>query len=129
MAFITSMVFYILSFWPWISALIVLFLTMKLMRKSKPDPLEGLPEIKPHWFWGNNDFSKNFNKPHMEHYEKLKGLRYGIFYNNMEKRLFVLDPDMVSKIMISDFDHFEYVPFLDKDYSEVCRSQTDNVII
>ena len=119
MAFITSLVLYIISFWPWISAIIILYLTMKIIRKPKVDPLEGLPEIKPHWFWGNNDFSKNFNQPHMEHYQKLRGLRYGVFYNNMEKRLFVLDPDIVSKIMISDFDHFEYVPFLDKDYSDV----------
>lgn len=119
MALITSVVLYILSFWPWISALMILYLTIKIKKTSKPDPLEGLPEIKPHWFWGNNDLSVNFNVPYMKHYQRLKGLRYGVFYNNMEKRMFVLDPEMVSKIMISDFDHFEYVPFLDKEYSEV----------
>ena len=91
------------------------------MRKNKPDPLIGLPEIKPHWFWGNNDFSKNVNVAYLEHYEKLNGLRFGIFYNMNQKRLFVLDPEIRSKIMITDFDHFEYVPFLDKEYCEVSR--------
>ena len=92
------------------------------MRKTKPDPLVGLPEIKPHWFWGNNDFSKNVNVAYLEHYEKLNGLRFGIFYNMNQKRLFVLDPEICSKIMITDFDHFEYVPWFDKEYCEVSRS-------
>ena len=121
MAFISSILFYVLSFWPWISALIILFLTVKLMSKTKPDPLIGLPEIKPHWIWGNNDFSKNMNVPYNEHYKKLYGLRYGIYYNMNEKRLFVLDPELVTKIMVTDFDHFEYVPFLEKKYTEVSR--------
>ena len=90
MALITSVVLYILSFWPWISALMILYLTIKIKKTSKPDPLEGLPEIKPHWFWGNNDLLVNFNVPYMKHYQRLKGLRYGVFYNNMEKRIFVL---------------------------------------
>ena len=121
MALISSLLFYLISFWPWICVLIILALTMKLLRNTKPDPLAGLPEIKPHWFWGNNDFSKNMNLPFLEHYQKLKGLRYGIFYNMREKRLFVMDPEICSKIMITDFDHFEYVPFIEKEYSEVSR--------
>ena len=101
----------ILSFWPWVASIIILVLTAKLLRKNKHDPLAGLPEIKPHWLWGNNDFSKNMNVPFNEHYQRLKGLRYGIFYHMNEKRLFVLDPDICSKIMITDFDHYDYLPF------------------
>ena len=109
----------ILSVWPWIALIVILALIVKLLGRKKNDPLAGLPEIKPHWLWGNTDFSKNMNVPFNEHYQRLKGLRYGIFYHMNEKRLFVLDPDICSKIMITDFDHFEYVPFLPREYSEV----------
>ena len=109
----------ILSLWPWFAILLILVLTVKLFSKSKPDPLAGLPEIKPHWFLGNLDFTKNFNVPFNEHYKRMRGLRYCIWYQQNEKRLFVLDPDIISKIMITDFDHFEYVPFLPKEYSDV----------
>ena len=126
MEIIINLLISILSFWPWIALIIILAVCVKLLRKNEHDPLAGLPEIKPHWFWGNNDFSKNMNVPFLEHYQRLKGLRYGIFYNMNEKRLFVLDPDICSKIMITDFDHFEYVPFFPKDYAEVtCFDKLD----
>ena len=105
--------------WPWIAILLILVLTVKLFSKSKLDPLAGLPEINPHWFLGNLDFTKNFNVPFNIHYKRMKGLRYCIWYNQNEKRLFVLDPDIVSKIMITDFEHFERVPLLPKEYSDV----------
>ena len=119
MEFITILLTSIFSFWPGIFLIIITALVVKSLRKTKIDPLAGLPEIKPHWLWGNQDFSKNFNMPSVEHYQKTKGLRYCTFYQMNEKRLFVLDPDICSKIMITDFDHFEYVPFLPKDYSDV----------
>ena len=119
MEFVTILIASIGSLWPAIALLIITALVMKSLRKTKHDPLAGLPEIKPHWLWGNQDFSKNFNMPSFEHYQKTKGLRYSIFYQMNEKRLFVLDPDICSKIMITDFDHFEYVPFLPREYSDV----------
>ena len=109
----------ILPYWTLIVLLIILVLTVKFLRKTKPDPLVGLPEIKPHWIWGNMDVSKNINVAFEKHYKQMKGLRYCTFYNFNEKRLFVLDPDICSKIMITDFDHFEYVPFVPKDYRDV----------
>ena len=119
MAFIANILSGLLSFWPLFLLLILLVLTITFFKKNKPDPLAGLPEIKPHWLWGNNDFSKNMNYAGEEHYKRMKGLPYCTFYNFNEKRLFVLDPDICSKIMVSDFDHFEYVPFVPKDYRDV----------
>ena len=119
MAFIANILSGLLSFWPLFLLLILLVLTIKFFKKNKPDPLAGLPEIKPHWLWGNNDFSKNLNYAGEEHYKRMKGLPYCTFYNFNEKRLFVLDPDICSKIMVTDFDHFEYVPFIPKDYRDV----------
>ncbi len=119
MELLINLISYISSFWAWILLLVVLTILLKLLRKSKQDPLAGLPEIKPHWFWGYQDFSKNFNYPSFEHYQKTKGLRYCVFYQMNEKRLFVLDPDICRQIMITDFDHFEYVPFLPREYSDV----------
>lgn len=119
MAFIINFLISILSLWPWLVFLLILVLTVKLFWKNKPDPLAGLPEVKPHWLLGNLDFAKNFNVPFKLHYERMNGLQYCTFYNFNEKRLFVLDPDIISKIMITDFDHFEYAPFLPKEYSDV----------
>ena len=119
MEFIIVLLSSILSYSPGIALLIIFALVVKSIRKTKLDPLAGLPEIKPHWLTGNLDYSKNFNIPSFEHYQNTKGLRYCIFYQMNEKRLFVLDPDICSKIMITDFDHFEYVPFLPIEYSEV----------
>ena len=105
--------------WTWLVVLVAMVLTVKLILKNNRDPLNGLPEIKPHWFWGNLDLSKHLYLAYNMHYQRMKGLRYGIFYHFNEKRLFVLDPDIISKIMITDFDHFEYAPFFPKQYSEV----------
>ena len=119
MEFTTHILASILPSWPLLVFVIILVLSVRFLRKTKPDPLEGLPEIKPHWLWGNNDFSKNLITTYEQHYKRMKGLRYCTFYNLSEKRLFVLDPDICSKIMITDFDHFEYVPFVPKDYRDV----------
>ena len=119
MEFTTHIINSILPSWPLLVLLIILVLAVKFLRKTKPDPLAGLPEVKPHWLWGNMDFSKNINTAFEQHYKRMKGLRYCTFYNLNEKRLFVLDPDICSKIMITDFDHFEYVPFVPKDYRDV----------
>ena len=119
MEFIIHTLTSILPSWPLLVFVIILVLSVRFLRKTKPDPLEGLPEIKPHWLWGNMDFSKNINSAFEQHYKRMKGLRYCTFYNLNEKRLFVLDPDICSKIMITDFDHFEYVPFVPKDYRDV----------
>ena len=122
MAIIAYILGTILSYWTWILLAAIAALSTKWYlskKKDVVDPFLGVPEVKPHWFWGNNDFSKNMNIAAVEHYQRLKGLRYGIYYNMNEKRLFVLDPDICSKIMITDFDHFDYVPFWSKEYADV----------
>ena len=119
MAFTATILSTLLSFWPLLLFLVILALTVKLFKKNKPDPLAGIPEIKPHWIQGNLDFSKNINFAYEQHYKRMKGLPYCTFYHFNEKRLFVLDPDICSKILITDFDHFEYVPFVPKDYRDV----------
>ena len=91
----------------------------KTDKKKKTDQLDELPEIKPHWLQGNMRFSENMNVSFEEHYKRMKGLRFCKFWNFQEQRLFVLDPDVCSKIMISDFEHFGYVPFVPKEYCDV----------
>merc|ERR1712064_153009 len=81
MAFIVNILSAISSFWPLLLLLVILALTVKLLWKNKPDPLAGIPEIKPHWIWGNMDLSKNINVAFEEHYKRMKGLRYSTFYN------------------------------------------------
>ena len=119
MAIICNFIALVFSFWPLIVAILILILTLRLIRKKKTDQLDELPEIKPHWLQGNMRFSENMNVSFEEHYKRMKGLRFCKFWNFQEQRLFVLDPDVCSKIMISDFEHFGYVPFVPKEYCDV----------
>ena len=103
---------------------LILILTLMLFKKykgtAKTDSLHGLPEIKPHWFWGNMDYSKHFNEAFEEHYQRTKGLRYCLFYSSgNDKKLFILDPTIVNKVMNTDFDHFMDTPFLPQEYTKV----------
>ena len=119
MAIIGNLIALVFSFWPLIVAILILILTLRLIRKKKTDQLDELPEIKPHWLQGNMRFSENMNVSFEKHYKRMKGLRFCKFWNFQEQRLFVLDPDVCSKIMISDFEHFGYVPFVPKEYCDV----------
>ena len=120
MDILPNLIFFGVSFWPLILSLLVLILTVKVLRKNKADPLAGLPEIKPHWIQGNMNMFENINYPYERHYNRMKGLRFCTFYNFSEKCLFVLDPDVCSKIMVTDFEHFDYVPFVPIEYAKVC---------
>ena len=56
MAFITYIFGQIISYWSWIAVVAIILLTSKWIlskKKNKIDPFLGLPEIKPHWLWGN----------------------------------------------------------------------------
>ena len=46
----------ILSYWSWIALAAIIALSTKLFlskKKDVVDPFLGVPQIKPHWFWGN----------------------------------------------------------------------------
>ena len=127
MAIIASIAASVIYFWPWIFLVILLILTFTLFKKNKStnktDSLDGLPEISPHWFWGNMDYSKHFNEVFEEHYRRMKGLRYCLLYMGAnERKLFILDPLIVNKVMNTDFDHFMDTPFLPQQYTKVSSS-------
>ena len=119
MGILPDLLLFGVSLWPLILALLVLILTVKVLRRNKEDPLAGLPEIKPHWIQGNMSMGENINYAYERHYNRMKGLRYCTFYNFSEKCLFVLDPDVCSKIMVTDFEYFDYVPFVPIEYAKV----------
>ena len=46
----------VLSYWSWLLVIAIIGLSIKLLlsqKKDVVDPFLGVPEIKPHWFWGN----------------------------------------------------------------------------
>ena len=46
----------ILSYWSWIALVAIVALSTKLFlskKKNVVDPFLGVPQVKPHWFWGN----------------------------------------------------------------------------
>ena len=46
----------LLSYWSWFLVIAIIGLSIKLLlgkKKDVVDPFLGIPEVKPHWFWGN----------------------------------------------------------------------------
>ena len=46
----------LLSYWSWFLVIAIIGLSIKLLlgkKKDVVDPFLGVPEVKPHWFWGN----------------------------------------------------------------------------
>ena len=70
-----------------------------------------LPQINPHWFYGNSSSD--------DVYKAMKGLRLGVWYTGRKRHLFVMDPDLIHRIVVTDFNHFVDSAFLDPQYSKV----------
>ena len=68
----------ILSYWTWILLTVIFGLSIKWYfstKKEVVDPFLGIPEIKPHWFWGN--LGSIFGEDHfVTFYDK----HYKVFY-------------------------------------------------
>ena len=92
-----------------------LFLVKHLLFYSEDKPrkelFDKLPQIKPHWFYGNSSSD--------DVYKAMKGVRLGVWYTGRKRQLFVMDPDLIHKIVVTDFDHFVDSAFLDPEYSKV----------
>jgi len=129
MAIVGWLVSSILGLWPIIAVLVIIGLTTLLFFKNKnktPDSwADGLPEIKPGPIWGNDDPSiEGFMTQYEAVYKKMKGLRYCLYYNGGKwargsVKLFILDPELVAKVMITDFDYFVDNTFFSPEYMKV----------
>lgn len=86
----------------------LLFYTEDIVKQKLFDML---PQIKPHWFWGNNSFDHA--------YKVMNGLRFCAWYTGRKRQLLILDSDLINTIMVTEFNHFVDVPFLDPQYSKV----------
>ena len=134
MGLIASFLAYVWSFWPIFAVIVIIILsTIFLLRMSTEKRIEekwadGIPEIKPGPIWGNDDPSpQGFMSQYNVVYKAMKGLRYSLYYNGGtwargNKRLLICDPELVAKIMITDFDHFVDNTFFSFEYMKVCRS-------
>ena len=77
MALISFLITQLLAYSSWIGVLVIVVLSTKWMlsrKKHLPDPFAGLPEIKPHWFWGNVSSifgSDHFVTSYWKHYKVL----------------------------------------------------------
>ena len=49
----------------------------------------------------------------------MKGLKFCTFYDGSTKKFFILDPDLINKIQIADFDHFMDLAFTPEKYIKV----------
>ena len=50
----------------------------------------------------------------------MKGLRFCTWYDGSTKKFFMLDPDLINKIQVADFDHFMDLAFTPEQYIKVC---------
>ena len=129
MAVVSWLISSILSLWPFIAVVIIVVLsTILFFKRSKNEETswsEGLPEIKPGPIFGNDvPTAEGFSIQYNLIYKAMKGLRYCLYYNGGTwafgtKRLLILDPTLVAKIMITDFDHFSSTLFFSPKYMEV----------
>ena len=51
----------------------------------------------------------------------MKGLKYCVWYDGTTKKLFMLDPDLINRIQIADFDHFTDLAFSPAEYIDVSK--------
>ena len=66
-----------------------------------------LPQVKPHWFWGNRpSFSKNLKDIILDHYNALGENKFGLYWYLNQATIFLKDKDLIKRIQIVDFDHF-----------------------
>lgn len=66
-----------------------------------------MPQVKPHWFWGNRpSFSKNLKDIILDHYNALGENKFGLYWYLNEATIFIKDRDLIKRIQIVDFDHF-----------------------
>ena len=132
MAIITSILSSLLSLWPIFGVIIIIALTTVLFfKKSKKDSWsEGIPEIKPGLIWGNDIPAEDgFLRQYDEVYKAMKGLKYCLYYNGGSlargiKKVFLLDPDLIAKVTMTDFDHFVDNQFFSQEYTEVINTFT-----
>ena len=109
MTFVSFLSFFV------IPILTILFFIKRLLSYNESPSMkklfDGLPEISPHWFWGNASLS--------EQYKTMKGLRFCVWYTGRKRKLLVMDPEIINKITVTDFNHFVDVAFLDAEYTKV----------
>jgi len=78
-----------------------------------------LPQVKPHWFSGNRNLGReSFTDAMINHYNALKGERFGLYWESNEPALFVKDIELLKMIQVSDFDHFTDLGFNTPEYLE-----------
>ena len=74
----------ILSYWSWILLATIIGISIKILlgkKKDVVDPFLDVPEVKPHWFWGNLGSifgEEHFVKFYDRHY-KVCIMQYSIF--------------------------------------------------
>ena len=131
MAIITSVLSYLLSLWPIFGVITIIALStillFKKINKQQDTWSEGIPEIKPGPIWGNDIPEEDgFLRQYDAVYKAMKGLRYCLYYNGGTwargvKRVLILDPELVAKITMTDFDHFVDNQFFPQVYTDVSR--------
>ena len=66
----------------------------------------------------------NLNKLIDKVYNAMKGLKYCLYYNGGTwargiKKVLILDPELVVKVTMTDFDHFVDNQFFSQEYTDV----------
>ena len=56
---------------------------------------------------------------HHSAFQAFSGKKFCTWYAGSTKKLFMLDPDLISRIQIADFDHFTDLAFTPEPYLKV----------
>ena len=104
---------------------------IKMMQKCIYNSKDGfkkwnhLPQVKPHWFWGNRPiFSKSLKDIVLDHYSALGDHRFGLYWILNLPSIFIKDRELIKRVQVVDFDHFT-----DLGKLEALLSQDDPIMI
>jgi len=104
---------------PWVLFTIFIALAIHYAIKAPFRQFSELPQKKPHWFFGNKSFmtdGTNMVEHIKKFYEEMKHHKFCIYWDGSNPCLFVTDLELIKKIQITDFDHFQDLGFVAQKY-------------
>jgi len=77
--------------------------------------LSHLPQESPHW-WRGNEGGGHRNDVIKDLYMKFKKDRFCVFWEGRTPTILVTDLEIIKSVMVTDFDHFNDLGFIDQEY-------------
>jgi len=82
------------------------------------------PQLEHHWLLGNETFGgETMLDNNLKFYNAIGGHRFGIYWEGNRPAVYLKDLDLIKKVQITDFDHFNELGFGDPFYNDKVGNQ------